>query len=259
MILRTSKLTKHFGGIVALNDVSVEFHPGSITALVGSNGAGKSTLFNVIGGLIVPDKGEVTLGNGDEVKLVGLSPHTIARRGVGILFQNVRVFRKLTALENVAVGAQSQLGEYPVLAALRPRVARAREREVTELAEYYLDFVGLRDKAHFWAEQLSYGEQKLIAIARLLAANAQVLLLDEPTSGVHPTRIDQILERILSLADNHKRTIILIEHNLDVVVRISDLVYRLERGRIVAFGPVYDVLNSFPTSINDLLTEGVVR
>ena len=114
MILRTHNLTKHFGGIVALDDVSVEFHPGSITALVGSNGAGKSTFFNAVAGLVIPDSGEVTLGNGSEVRLTGLSPHVIAQRGVGMLFQDVRVFGKLTALENVAVGAQSQPGERPL-------------------------------------------------------------------------------------------------------------------------------------------------
>ncbi len=114
MYLATIKLTKRFGGVVALDAVSMEFRPGSITALVGSNGAGKSTLFNIIGGLITPDSGEIRLGNTHDVRLNGLSPYAIAQLGIGMLFQDVRVFRKLTALENVAVGAQSQLGEHPM-------------------------------------------------------------------------------------------------------------------------------------------------
>jgi len=233
VILRTHHLSKHFGGIVALDDVSLEFRPGSVTALVGSNGAGKSTLFNVVGGLIAPDSGEVTLDNGNEIRLTGLSPHDIARHGVGMLFQDVRVFRQLTALENVAVGAQNQPGEHPILSLFRSKAVRAREREVQGLAHHHLEFVGLADKAHLWAGQLSYGQQKLVAIARLLAADAHVLLLDEPTAGVHPDRINQLLDRIQRLADDHNRTVIMIEHNRDVVAQISDHVYRLEAGRIV--------------------------
>ena len=233
MILRTHHLSKKFGGIVALDDVSLEFRPGSVTALVGSNGAGKSTLFNVIGGLIAPDSGEVTLGNGNEIRLNGLPGHAIARHGVGRLFQDVKVFRQQTALENVAVGAQNQPGERPILSLLRSKAVRAREREVQELARQHLEFVGLADKAHLWAGQLSYGEQKLVAIARLLAADAHVLLLDEPTAGVHSERINQLLDRIQRLAEDHNRTVIMIEHNRDVMAQISDHVYRLEAGRIV--------------------------
>lgn len=244
MYLATTRLTKHFGGIVALDAVSVQFHPGSITALIGSNGAGKSTLFNVISGLIVPDSGEVTLGNENEVRLNGLQPYAIARLGIGRLFQDVRVFQKLTALENVAVGAQSQIGEHFVSSLLHPRIARARERDVMGVARQHLEFVGLSDKAHLWGEQLSYGQQKLVALARLLAANARVLLLDEPTSGVHPDRVDQLLDLIQRLADDHERTIIMIEHNRDVVARISDNVYQMEAGSIVAFGSPQDVLSA---------------
>jgi ABC-type branched-subunit amino acid transport system ATPase component len=250
MYLATRHLTKHFGGIVALDDVSVEFHPGSITSLIGSNGAGKSTLFNVIAGLISPDSGDVFLGNGDTLRLNGLPTHVIARHGVGMLFQDVRVFRKLTALENVAVGAQSQLGEHPAAALFRRRASAVREREILEQGRQALAFVGLADKAKLWAENLSYGEQKLVALARLFACNARVLLLDELTTGVHPTRIDQLLGLIQKMADDHKRTVIMIEHNCGVVARVSDQVYRMERGAIVASGPAAQVLceNSQPQS-----------
>ena len=248
MLLRTYDLSKRFGGVVALDAVSVEFHPGSITALVGSNGAGKSTLFNVIGGLITPDSGEVTIGNGMEVRLTGLPPHAVSRQGVGMLFQDVRVFRKLSALENVAVGAAAQVGERPLYSLLRRGAARRREHEVLELARQHLEFVGLSDKAHLWAEKLSYGQQKLLAIARLLAGDAKILLLDEPTSGVHPDRIDHLLDRIQRLADDYARTVIMIEHNHEVVARISDRVYQLEAGRIVASGEARNVLATLPVA-----------
>ena len=242
MILRTHNLTKRFGGVVALDDVSVEFRPGSITALVGPNGAGKSTLFNAITGLVLPDSGEVTLGSGDAMRLTGLSLHVIAQRGVGMLFQDVRVFGKLTALENVAIGAQQQPGERPLYSLFRRAKTLAREREVMELARHYLEFVGLGDKSVTWAEQLSFGKQKLLAIARLLAADARVLLLDEPTSGVHPDRVSSLLELVQRLAADHHRTVVMIEHNHDVVHRVSNHVYQLEGGRIVASGSPQDVL-----------------
>jgi ABC-type branched-subunit amino acid transport system ATPase component len=244
MILRTYKLSKHFGGVAALDDVSVEFRPGSVTALVGPNGAGKSTLLNVMSGLVPPDAGEVTLGNGGELRLTGLSPHVIAQKGVGMLFQDVRVFRKLTALENVAVGAQAQLGEHPLRRLFRHRSALDREREVLETARQHLAFVGLEDKAHLWAEQLSYGQQKLVALARLLSADARVLLLDEPTSGLHPDRVDQLLEKIQLLADDYQRTVVMIEHNQDVVARVSNYAYRFEAGRVVAYGRPHEVFGT---------------
>jgi len=233
MILRTKNLSKHFGGIVALDSVSVEFHPGSVTALIGSNGAGKSTLFNVIAGLVNPDKGDVFLGNGENLRLNGLPIHIIARHGVGTLFQDVRVFRKLTALENVAVGAQRQPGEHPTASLFRRKSSTKRDREILV-------------QANLWAENLSYGQQKLVALARLLAADARVLLLDEPTAGVHPERIDQLLELIQRLADDHNRTVIMIEHNHNVVTRVSDRIYQLERGAIVATGPASQVLCENP-------------
>lgn len=242
MILRTHNLTKHFGGIAALDGVSVEFRPGTITALVGSNGAGKSTLLNVIGGLIPPDSGEVTLGSGGECRLTGLQPHAVARLGVGTLFQDVRVFRKLSALENAAVGARSQPGEHPALSLFRRGAARARECEVLEGARARLESLGLGDKADYWAESLSYGEQKLVALARLFMSGARVLLLDEPTSGLHADKADLLLHHIRRMASEHDRTVILIEHNHEIVARVSDYAYALEGGRIVSYGSPSDVL-----------------
>ncbi len=198
MRVETDSLNKRFGGVVALDDVTLDFPAGSVTAIIGPNGAGKTTLFNVIAGFLKPDSGSVFLvpnGEGDaenkKTNILGLPPHQITLRGVGVLFQDIRIFEKLTALENVAVGAKNQPGENPLNCFFRPSRVALREKDVLEKARHCLDYVGLADKAHLWAEQLSYGQQKLMAIARLLSGDAKVLLLDEPTSGVHPDMIEK--------------------------------------------------------------------
>lgn len=253
-LLRTDNLNKRFGGVVALDHVSIDFSEGTVTAIIGPNGAGKTTLFNVIAGFLQPDSGSVKLVRKSDdgfskkpisetsVNLVGLPPHRIALLGVGTLFQDIRLFDKLTALENVAVGVQHQLGENPIQCLFRPKAVATMEKETREKARHYLEVVGLSEKAHLWAEQLSYGQQKLVAIARLLAGDAKFLLLDEPTSGIHPDMIDFLLSRIQYLAYEERRTIIMIEHNLDVVKRIGDQVYLMADGRVEVFGTPSEVL-----------------
>ena len=260
MRVETDSLNKRFGGVVALDDVTLDFPAGSVTAIIGPNGAGKTTLFNVMAGFLKPDSGSVSLiPNGDnnsgnaKTDILGLPPYEIALRGVGVLFQDIRIFEKLTALENVAVGAKAQPGENPLNCFFRPSRVAMREKEVMEKARCYLDYVGLTDKAHLWAKQLSYGQQKLMAIARLLAGDAKVLLLDEPTSGVHPDMIEKLLDLIQQLADNDGHVVIMIEHNLNVVKRVGDWVYLMARGRIEVFGKPDEVLRDatlmevFPT------------
>ena len=260
MRIETDSLDKRFGGVVALDDVTLDFPARSVTAIIGPNGAGKTTLFNVMAGFLKPDSGSVFLvPNGDgeratnKTDILGLPPYQIALRGVGVLFQDIRVFEKLTALENVAVGVKNQLGENPLSCFFHPAPVASREKEVLEKARHYLDYVGLADKAHLWAKQLSYGQQKLMAIARLLAGDAKVLLLDEPTSGVHPDMIDKLLGLIQRLADNDGCVVIMIEHNLNVVRRVGDWVYLMAGGRIEVFGKPEEVLRDttllevFPT------------
>lgn len=260
MHIETENVNKRFGGVVALDDVTLDFPAGSVTAIIGPNGAGKTTLFNVIAGFLKPDSGSVFLiadedgaaGN-NRTNILALPPHQIALLGVGVLFQDVRIFEKLSAQENVAVGAKNQPGENPLNCFFRPSLVASREKEVMEKARHYLDYVGLADKAHLWAEQLSFGQQKLMAIARLLAGDAKVLLLDEPTSGVHPDMIEKLLGLIQQLADNDGRVVIMIEHNLNVVKRVGDWVYLMAGGRIEVFGKPEEVLRDttllevFPT------------
>jgi ABC-type branched-subunit amino acid transport system ATPase component len=257
--LETENLAKRFGGVDALVDVSLDFPSGTTTAIIGPNGAGKSTLFNVVAGYLPPDSGEVYLwpdhSNALEARerITQLPPHLLARKGLGILFQDVRVFEGLTALENVAVSYRGQRDEQPLFGLLRPHSAAQIEKTAREKAHEYLDFVGLSDKMHLWAGQLSYGQQKLVALARLLATEAQVLLLDEPTAGVHPEMVDRILGLIRKLTDGDGRTVVMIEHNLNVVRSVGDWVYLMAAGRIEVFGKPGEVLRDrtllevFPT------------
>ena len=262
MMLEVENINMRFGGVVALDEVSLDFAAGTVTAIIGSNGAGKTTLFSVIAGFQRPDSGKVILVPTDEpgttpasneINITGMSPDQIALQGVGVLFQDVRVFEKMTALENVAVGAKNQPGENPFNCFFRPKLVATREKEVLEKARHYLEYVGLADKSHLWAEQLSYGQQKLLAIARLLAGDVKVLLLDEPTSGVHPDMIDKLLALIQELAEEQRRAVIMIEHNLNVVKRVGDWVYLMAGGRIEVFGKPQEVLRDskllevFPT------------
>jgi len=231
-------LSKAFDGVHAVEDVSVEFEAGKITALIGPNGAGKTTLFHLMGGSLAPDSGEVLLRGR---RISGLPSWETARLGVGRLFQDVRVFGRLTVLENVLVGFRNQAGE-SFWKAVVARLAVARQdRDLAAIAQHWIDFVGLRGFEETPARALSYGQQKLLALARLLAQGADVLLLDEPTAGVNPAMVKPLLALLRDLAKDGK-TIILIEHNMSVVIDIADWVYFMDEGQIVAFGLPHEVL-----------------
>lgn len=238
--LELEKVSKSFGGLRAVNDVSATFEAGRITALIGPNGAGKTTLFHLIGGVLRPDTGIIRYKGR---RIDGLSPWRVARYGIGRLFQDVRVFNKLTALENVLSAFPHQLGENPLWSlVLRPKVVQ-QERQLTHQARQLLQFVGLHEHADAPAESLSYGQQKLLAIARLLAARADALLLDEPTAGVNPEMVKEILALLRQLANNGK-LVILIEHNMSVVMDIADWVYFMDEGKIIAEGTPNEVLGN---------------
>lgn len=231
-------LSKSFDGVQAVKDVSAAFEAGKITALIGPNGAGKTTFFHLMGGSLAPDGGEVLLRG---KRISSLRPWSIARMGIGRLFQDVRVFGRLTVLENVLVGFQNQAGESFWRAVLiRPAILRM-ERELAVEARRLLAFVGLAGLENSPAQTLSYGQQKLLALARLLAQGAEVLLLDEPTAGVSPAMVKPLLTLLRELARQGK-TILVIEHNMSVVIDVADWVYFMDEGQIVAFGLPREVL-----------------
>jgi ABC-type branched-subunit amino acid transport system ATPase component len=218
---------------------SASFEAGRVTALIGPNGAGKTTLFHLISGALTPDEGEILLG---EMAIQGLRPWEVARLGVGRLFQDVRVFPRLSVLENLLVANSVPVRSSVPLALIKGgRAAQLEEQRALE-ARRWLEVVGLEVDVSVPAGSLSYGQQKLLAMARLLATGAQVLLLDEPTSGIHPSLVTSLLRLIRKLAEEG-RTVILIEHNMPVVLEVSDWVYFMDEGQVAAFGLPREVLS----------------
>ena len=237
VVLRIEGLDKRFGGLTAVSKVDLTLRRGQIAALIGPNGAGKTTIFNLITGVLRPDEGRVTL-NG--VDLAGHSTVAIAELGMARSFQNVRLFQQISALDNVAMAVPGQPGEHLLQLVIRPRRSRRVERETRTKALKYLDYVGMANRADERVSNLSFAEQKLVAIARLLATEADVLLLDEPTSGIDPMAVDRIIDRIRGLRDLGK-TVCIVEHSLHVVERLADHVFFLDEGKVVAEGTVSEI------------------
>ena len=237
LVLQVRGLTKHFGGIIAADDLTMDLHKGTITALVGPNGAGKTTVFNLLTGYIKPDAGSVQL-NG--VDLIGHSPHEVARRGMVRSFQDVRLFMRLSCLQNVAMAVQGQPGEHLVPLFFSPRSVDKAETATKEKALEWLRFVGMDQFADIPAGALSYGQSKLVALARVLATEADVLLLDEPASGIDTQWVEAMLALIESLR-TQGRTICIVEHNLHVVGRLADHTYFMELGSITAQGTIEEL------------------
>jgi branched-chain amino acid transport system permease protein len=230
--LRAEGLQKSFGGITAARGLSLELEPGKITALVGPNGAGKTTVFNLLTGFVIPDAGTVLLHGADVTRL---TPWRTVRLGLARSFQDVRLFERMTVLDNVLAAIPGQPGERLGPLFLAPRRTAAAERRNRDKALGYLEFVGLADRAGEIAASLAFGEQKLVALARLVATEANVLLLDEPASGIDVQWVHRILDLIRRLAAAGK-TVCIVEHNLEVVTAIADHAYFMEAGRIIAEG-----------------------
>ncbi|MEP1124755.1 MAG: ATP-binding cassette domain-containing protein [Ilumatobacter sp.] len=240
VVLEVNGLSKAFGSIVAAEDLSMVLRKGTITALVGPNGAGKTTVFNLLTGFIKPDSGSVKL-NG--VELIGTTPNRVANAGMVRSWQDVRVIPRLSSVQNVMLGVQEQDGER--LAGLfgNPGAVRQREREVHDEAMEWLRFVGMDAFARESAGALSFGQSKLVALARVLATNADVLLLDEPASGIDRQWVDAMLGLIEKVREQG-RTVCIVEHNLMVVDRLADHTYFMELGRITDQGTFTELTSS---------------
>ncbi|GAA0546035.1 branched-chain amino acid ABC transporter ATP-binding protein/permease [Actinomadura livida] len=240
VVLRAEGLSKRFGGIVAARDISLELRRGTVTALVGPNGAGKTTVFNLLTGTIAPDAGSVTL-NGAE--LVGMRPDLVVRAGLVRTFQDVRLLNRLTCLENVMLAVPDQQGERLGRLFVPGRAISRADRGVAAQALEWLDFVGMADQAATPSDALSYGQSKLVSLARALATRADVLLLDEPASGVDAAWVETMLSMVAAVRDEG-RTVCLVEHNLDVVRELSDHTYFMELGEITASGTLAELTGS---------------
>jgi branched-chain amino acid transport system ATP-binding protein len=232
-ILEASGITKRFGGLTALSAVDLTLAAGRITSIIGPNGAGKTTLFNVFTGLYTPDAGQVTFGGRS---LLGLRPDQIAAAGICRTFQNIRLFRNMTAIENVLVGmhTQARLGLWDVLGQTR-RFRRIEER-LAERAAELLETVGLTSKDNHIARHLPYGDQRRLEIARALAARPALLLLDEPTAGMTQGEATALMGLLRDLIGRFDLTVLLIEHNMRVVMEVSDRITVLDHGERIAEG-----------------------
>ena len=237
-LLEVSGLAKSFGGVAAVQDLSFSVPPGQITGLIGPNGAGKTTIFNLVTGFLPADRGHIRFA-GQDVR--GTKPHQLVHRGMARSFQDIRLFGRMSVRDNVAMAVPGQSGERLLPALFAPgRVGRQSAHAQTRALEL-LDFVGMEHRAAAQAEDLSYGQQKLVLIARLLALEPTLLLLDEPCSGLDPAMLDRVM-RLLDDLTRHKRTIVLIEHNMDVVRAVAQRVVFLAEGRALASGPTEEIL-----------------
>lgn len=243
-LLKIEGLTKHFGGIQALKGVDVVIEPQEILGLIGPNGAGKTTFFNCLTGVYRPDHGKVTLA-GDEGQhdLVGLRPDQVTRAGLARTFQNIRLFGKMRVIENVLVGRHGVTETGFLSAIFKTPKFRAEEAASLEKAFELLDLVGLSGHANRLANNLSYADQRRLEIARALATEPRLLLLDEPAAGMNPTETEALDRLILSLRDDLGLSILLIEHDMKLVMNLSDKVLVMDQGRRIAYGDPKAVQN----------------
>ncbi len=237
-LLVATGLRKEFGGLVAVNDVDFTIPERSIVSLIGPNGAGKTTLFNMLTGVYKPTAGVIEF---DGTDITGKPPHAVTERGVGRTFQNIRLFNLMTARENVLVGMHSRLRSGIVKSVLRTPRQRREEREALKEARELLIFSGLRSGHEEYARNLSYGDQRRLEVARALATDPKLLLLDEPTAGMNPQETADFTAFVARLREERNLTVLMIEHDMKVVMGISDRVSVLDYGEKISEGAPQDV------------------
>ncbi len=233
LLLEATGVRKEFGGLVACSDIDFNIPRGAIVGLIGPNGAGKTTFFNMITGLYRPTAGTIKL-NGQDI--TGKKTHEVVRAGIGRTFQNIRLFGNMSALDNVLVGLHHTLKGTWWQTVLNTRSIRREEEEALVRAREYLDLMGLSSREHDLARNLPYGDQRRLEIARAMATNCKLLLLDEPTAGMNPEETRQLTDFIHSLRDKLGISVLLIEHDMRVVMRISERITVLDHGEKIAEG-----------------------
>ncbi|MEW5909597.1 MAG: ABC transporter ATP-binding protein [Thermodesulfobacteriota bacterium] len=252
IILNADKMTKRFGGLVAIQELDVSIQESSIHSIIGPNGAGKTTFFNCVTGFYRPESGRITFSGHN---IGGLTPDRVVKLGIARTYQNIRLFPNLTALENIMVGLHPHLnaGFFGIVMGLPS--TRHEEVEAAREAEKLLNFVYLEGKGDLLAKNLPYGDQRRLEIARAMAAHPKLLLLDEPTAGMNPRETQEMMDFIRHLRDQLGITILLIEHQMRVVMGISEIVTVLDYGKKIAEGTPEEI-KSNPTVIEAYLGRG---
>jgi len=236
-ILTVNKLTKSFGGLTAVSNVSMELNHGELVGLIGPNGAGKTTVFNMLTGIYTPSSGDITLSvRGRTIRLNGKKPNKICKEGVARTFQNIRLFKDLTVLDNVRISMHKNIRYGLLHGMFHSRLHSAEEKKLFDKSIELLSILKLDHKKDELAKNLPYGEQRHLEIVRALAAEPSLLLLDEPAAGMNPAETAKLTEIIGWIRKNFDLTILLIEHDMSVVMRICERIYVLDYGIVIAEG-----------------------
>lgn len=240
-VLEISELTKFFGGLKAVNNLKIKINQGDLQGLIGPNGAGKTTAFNMITGLYQPSGGNISfLGE----SIIGLEPYEITRLGIGRTFQNIRLFSNLTVLDNVRIAYHAHSGYGFFDGVFRLGNFESKEKELTERAQEFLEIFGLGSIQNEIAKNLPYGEQRRLEIARALACDPKLLLLDEPAAGMNPAEIVKLMDLIHFIRERFNLTILLIEHQMRVVMGICELITVMDFGEVIAHGTPKEIQNN---------------
>jgi branched-chain amino acid transport system ATP-binding protein len=240
ILLEARGLAKGFGGIKALNGVDLHLREGELVGLIGPNGSGKTTVFNVITGIYRPDRGSVTF---EGAPIAGLPSHRICRLGIARTFQNIRLFRNLSVMDNVRSACHPQVRYGPLSALCRGQRFYEGEGEIREKAMDLLSLFSLQDRKGEIAKNLPYGDQRRLEIARALASGPRVLLLDEPAAGMNPSEVGKLMRFIQEIRDRYRLTVLLIEHQMRLVMGICERLIVMDFGEVIAGGSPREVRN----------------